>query len=173
MSSKPLRCFCWDCCQALRVTSSNDGQKEAQCLFSINNNSRLVNRETVMDVLSLTDYMGGLDYDIFLAPIILDFCVEPKKLWANYDREVRQQKFWKVNKALSSLRNIAIITILKEFAYVVESPDCYLTSENDRNGESQKQILLRICLDELRNNSAIAMAYSSPIEKQTSANRKD
>lgn len=173
LSSKPLRCFCWDCCQALRVTSSNDGQKEAQCLFSINNNSRLVNRETVMDVLSLTDYMGGLDYDIFLAPIILDFCVEPKKLWANYDREVRQQKFWKVNKALSSLRNIAIITILKEFAYVVESPDCYLTSENDRNGESQKQILLRICLDELRNNSAIAMAYSSPIEKQTSANRKD
>ena len=173
MSSKPLRCFCWDCCQALRVTSYNDGQKEAQCLFSINSNSRLVNRETVMDVLSLTDYMGGLDYDIFLAPIILDFCVDAEKLWANYDREVRQQKYWKVNKALSSLRNIAIITILKEFAHVVKSPDFYLSSENDRNIESQKQILLRICLDELRHNSAIDMAYSSPIEKQSSANRKD
>ena len=173
MSSNPLKCFCWDCCQALRETSYNDVQKEAQCLFSINSNSRLVNRETVMDVLSLTDYMGGLDYNIFLAPIILDFCVNPEKLWVNYDREVRQQKYWKVNKALSSLRNIAIITILKEFAHVVKSSDFYLNSENDRNIESQKQILLRICLDELRNNSAIDMAYSSPTEKQSNAKRKD
>lgn len=171
LSSNPTTCFCWNCCEALRVASSDDGKKEAQCLFLVNSNSRLINQNTALDVLSLSDYLGGLDYNIFLAPVIRDFYLAPKNLWATYDREVEKQKQWKVNKALASLRNIASITILKEFAHVVKSPDFHLTTEDDRSTESQKQNLLRLCLDELRNNSAIAVAYSNPIERTSSRNR--
>ena len=154
MSSKPLACFCWDCCKALRITSSNDGKKQAQCLFLASGNSSLVNKDTAVDVLSLTDYIGGLDYNIFLAPTILDFCDDPEKLWANYDKEVKKQEFWKANKALASLKSTATVTILKEFAHVVKSDDFHLTNEDEQRND-QKEILLRICLDELRNNSVI------------------
>jgi len=171
LSSDPTTCFCWNCCQALRVASSDDGKKEAQCLFLVNSNSRLINHNTALDVLSLSDYLGGLDYDMFLAPMIRDIYLAPKNLWATYDREVGKQKNWKVNKALASLRNIASITILKEFAHVVKSPDFHLTTQDDQSIESQKQNLLRLCLDELRDNSAIAVAYSNPIERTPSRNR--
>ena len=162
MSPKPFKCFCWDCCEAVRFTPSNGSKKEAQCLYAINGISLLVNRDTALDVLSLTDYLGGLDYSIFSAPIALEIWVRPEKMWATYDTEVSQQKTWKKSKALGFLRNIAILTILKDFDHVTNRPDFCLATEDDQRHDFQKQILLQLCLDELRNKSSITLAYDSP-----------
>ena len=173
VSSTPMKCFCWDCCQALRCLPSKDGKTEAQCLFSISGSSRLVNRETAMDVLSLTNYIGGLDYKIFMVPVALALWVVPEETWKNYDREVTEQKSWKINQALACLRNIAILTILKEFDHVVSCPNFFLPTESERRKDSQKQILLQICLDELQSNSAISLACSLHHDKLVGPNRKD
>lgn len=161
MSPKPFKCFCWDCCEAVRFTPSNGSKKEAQCLYAINGSSLLVNRDTALDVLSLTDYLGGLEYSIFSAPVALELWVQPEKMWATYDREVSQQKTWKKNKAFAFLRNVAILTILKDFHHVTNRPDFCLATEDNQRHDFQKQILLQLCLDELRNNSSITLAYDS------------
>jgi len=166
ISSKPKRCFCWDCCQALRRTSSDAGYYKAQCLCMIDGNSRMVNRDTAIDVLSLSEYIGGLDYKIFLAPINMISFNEPRNLWMSFDKENKKSESWKVNKAITSLRDIAIVTILKEFARVVQSPELYRSTEDTLNKESNKQYLLQMCLNELRNNSAIMVAHNSLISKQ-------
>ncbi len=157
MSSEPKKCFCWDCCQVCRYTASDDGKEEAECLFFIDGSSRLINRDTAVDVLSLTDFIGGLDYKIFMAQIAMEFCVQPENMWAIYDREATDQNLWKFKTALGFLRNVAILTILKEFAHVVKCPDFFIANEGDQRDESQKHVLLQICLDELRNNSSMTM----------------
>jgi len=52
---------------------------------------------------------------------------------------------------------MTIITILKNFASVVKSPDFYLATEDVPNKE---QLLLQMCLNELRNNSIVAASYN-------------
>jgi len=156
MSSEPKKCFCWDCCQVCRYTASDDGKEEAECLFLVDGSSRLINRDTAIDVLSLTDFIGGLDYKIFMSQTATKFCVQPENIWAIYDREAADQNLFKT--ALAFLRNVAILTILKECAHVVKSPDFCIANEGDQRDESHKHILLQICLDELRNNSSITMA---------------
>ena len=169
LSSNPKRCCCWDCCHALRLNSSNNGDIEGQCLYIVNGSSCLVNRNTAMDVLRLTEFMGGMGYEIFITPSTTSSCVDAQKLWTNYERETKKLKFWDVSKALASLRDIAIITILKEFAYIVKTSDFCLTTGRDLNGqECQKQKLLQLCMDNLRNNSIIAMSYHRFVEKTSS-----
>ena len=121
--------------------------------------------------MSLTDYLGGLDYSIFSAPIALELWVQPEKMWATYDREITKKKLWKMNKALGFLRNVAILTILKEFDHVVNCPDFCLITEDDQGRDFQKQILLQLCLDELRNKSGITLAYSSPGDESLDRNK--
>ncbi len=161
LSSTPTKCFCWDCCQACRYPTPDQRTTDGQCLFWINSGSRLINKDTAMDVLSLTDYIGGLDYTICMVQSSLDFHVREEKILAIYNGEVADQNSWRVENALSLLRNASILTILKEFAHVVKSHDFCLTAEGDQRDEYQKHAILQICLDELRNNTTMTTALIS------------
>eukprot|EP00536_Pseudo-nitzschia_multiseries_P009528 jgi/Psemu1/23444/gm1.23444_g len=163
MSSKPKSCFCWDCCQALRVVSSETGPIIAECLYLVDANSSMVTKNSAADILGVTEYMVGLDYNICLAPMIHNACIEPRKLWTNYEKGLENSKkdCWKVNKATVSLRDIAVVTILKNFGSVVEDPDVFLANEETLDIQSQKQLLLQMCLEELKCNSVVAAGYQT------------
>ena len=92
-------------------------------------------------------------------------CINSKRFWENLDAggAQDQEKHWKVNNALVSLKDSAILTILKKFASVVKNPDFYLTKEDVPNNDTQKQLLLQMCLNELRKNSIIAASYHKSI----------
>lgn len=192
VSSKPKNCFCWDCCQTLRVISSEESagsqqHHKAECLYMVEvgntkTDSSMVTQDSALDILGVTEYVAlGLDdyYTICLAPILHNACIEPRKLWSSYDKGVKINKkknnnettngrAWKVNNAGVSLRDMAIATILKEFGSVVNGPDFYLPTTTTRtededvlldDKESQKQLLLQMCLQELPTNSVVAASY--------------
>lgn len=173
LSSLPKRCFCWHCCQAVRVVSSEINKNVAQCLYCVDGNSRLVTSSSVMDILGLTEYMEGLEYGICLAPTSLNSinCSEPKKLWKSFDNRISKHEneidSWQLNKAVVSLKDTTIIAILKFFASVVKYPDFYLDTEDVLNKE---QLLLQMCLNELRNNSIVAASYSKSMRKLLKCN---
>ncbi|VEU33616.1 unnamed protein product [Pseudo-nitzschia multistriata] len=167
LSSNPKTCFCWNCCQALRTVTSDSGEHKAQCLYLVDGHSCLVTHENATDILGVTEYIMGFDYTLCLAPTIHNMCVEPRKLWEMYDNgmDSDETNCWKVNKAVVCLRDVAICAMLKEFGSVVKRPDFYLPTEEVLDKESQKQILLQMCLEELPKNSIIAASYQEPIQK--------
>ena len=173
LSSSPKCCFCWHCCQAVRMVSSEINKNVAQCLYCVDGNSRLVTSNSVMDILGITEYMEGLEYGICLAPtsFISINCSEPTKLWKSYDNGIRKHEnkidSWQLNKAVVSLKDTTIIAILKKFASVVKCPDFYLDTEDVLNKE---QLLLQMCLNELRNNSIVAASYSKSMRKLLKCN---
>jgi len=107
-----------------------------------------------MNVLGLTEYIEGLEYYICLVPVSFSSINywKPKQIWKSYD-----DGSWQLNKAAVSLKDMTINTILKNFASVVKSPDFYLATEDVPNKE---QLLLQMCLNELRNNSIVAVSYN-------------
>ena len=161
LSSLP-RCFCWHCCQAVRVTSSDTNKSVVECLYCVDGKSQLVTANSAINVLGLTEYTVGLDYSICLAPASVSFmsCTEANKLWKFYDAAVGDKnntklKSWKLNTSLTSLKDKAILVILSDFAAVAKSPDFYSATDDVAN---RKEVFLQVSLNELRKNTIINKA---------------
>mmetsp|Transcript_35845 Transcript_35845/g.39966 ORF Transcript_35845/g.39966 Transcript_35845/m.39966 type:complete len:1046 (+) Transcript_35845:384-3521(+) len=118
LSSLPKRCFCWYCCQAVRVVSSEINKIVVQCLYCVDGISHLVTSSSGMNVLGFTEYTEGLEYYICLVPVSFSSINywKPKQIWKSYD-----DGSWQLNKAAVSLKDMTINNIEKN-ASVVKSP---------------------------------------------------
>jgi ankyrin repeat protein len=152
LSSDPTGCFCWSCSKAVRPVSVEDDQF-AECMYCVEGPGLLLTESSLLDVLATTQYLEPLepDYHINVLSSSLSSvkCMPASRAWANAN------KISTSVKAINTLKDVAIQTILRNFSQVIDS-DSFQESVELNNAESpisdgfsHQVLLLQTCLEEL------------------------
>ena len=151
LSSDPKICFCFSCCRSVRQIEKT---KTAQCMYFVDGKSRLLNENTVFDVMGLTEYMESPEYVINLLPMSIKAakCASPKSLWNSYDGGK-----WRANRGFDSMKQCVNTTVLQRFSQVVSGSSFRssvdISTDLDKESwDSQKEILLQMAVDDLQRN---------------------
>lgn len=148
LSSDPLKCFCWSCCQMVSIHPSHSWT--AQCIYCVDGKSSLMTQSSVFEILGIIENMLASDCEFFLLPVNL-LSVRSLQLNRLPMREgLRVQSL----KLLRDCIDLRLLASFGEFrAQVAEK-----LHENDLQNdgeESSKYALLRMCVNKLRNNSLV------------------
>jgi hypothetical protein len=159
LSANPRMCACWSCCQAVTY---NPKLNSCECLYYFMGRGRrnLINAETVLSILGVTDYAGDArGYNLY-------YRVIDERVNGDFnDLKGTSASF----RGMSGLRDMAVRYILKEFQSVIESES--FSEHSERNDDARaKELLMRLVLDGLKEDSVGPLSFrSSSISPSTLA----
>ena len=171
LSADPTRCYCWSCAKSVRSISANESI--AECMYIVKGTGKLLAGDSALDVLAVVEHLQSIDldlrYEISDIPLPLSSitCMNSAMAWFN------RLERWRAKKAVSSVKDAAIATILTKFQDVVKSGSFQESSELNEVSQvdeqesqlSQKALLLQLCLEEF--------ARVDPSPKQVCGTAKD
>jgi hypothetical protein len=145
-------------------------------MYSVDGTAHLLTGDNVLDVLAVAQHLESIQqehlmYSISSVPLPLSSlrCSQSSTSWAHYD----DNKTWSVTRGVSSLRDAAVVVILRKFSEVIKSDsfeasaqytdeaaivDASLADNNDDKDISPQALLLQMCLEELE-TSQLATTY--------------
>jgi ankyrin repeat protein len=148
LSSEPQKCFCWSCCDSVRIhPSHHPDSRMVQCMYCVNGISSLLTESRILDVLGLTECIGIPQYKLHLKPMGPNTRIEISS---------GQWTGWFDAEALSILKDSMTLAILCNFAKVRNGiADSIDVSMEGMDIESHKLVFLQLCLDNLLDNSLL------------------
>jgi hypothetical protein len=177
LSSDPTGCFCWSCSKAVRPVSVED-DRFAECMYCVEGPGSLLAESSLLDVLATTQYLEPLELDYHINVLSSSLssvkCMPASKAWANANNTLTRVK------AINSLKDVAIQTILRNFSRVIDS-DSFQESVELNNAESpisggfsHQVLLLQTCLEELFESCAQPAPFGKvKFANQTKSNAID
>jgi hypothetical protein len=158
LSSDPQCCFCWACCRAVRVDPSCPFS--AQCLYCVDAKGCLLTESSIFHVLGLTEYIREPEYTLSLLPVNL----------ITSSRMGCTESVWtggSPTKALTVLKDCLEMTILRDFSsvrrFLVEYAGNFVDQNQEgEDGQSQKQVLLQMCLNDIPKSCLLGPVDQGP-----------